>query len=42
MEALLGHNRGRGVGMAGHNSFEVFLTGGPQAAFRGPSGADEG
>src|SRR5690348_14327907 len=29
MEALLGHNRGRGVGVAGHNSFEVFLTGGP-------------
>ena len=32
MEAMLGHNRGRGVGMAGHNSFEVFLTGG-QALF---------
>jgi len=29
MQALLGHNRGRGVGVAGHNSFEVFLTGGP-------------
>ncbi len=29
MEALLGHNRGRGVGVEGHNSFEVFLTGGP-------------
>lgn len=29
MEALLGHNRGRCVGTAGHNSFEVFLTGGP-------------
>ena len=29
MEALLGHNRGRGVGVTGHNSFEVFLTGGP-------------
>ncbi|MEX2027361.1 MAG: hypothetical protein WEH44_08665, partial [Pirellulaceae bacterium] len=28
MEALLGHNRGRGVGVTGHNSFEVFLTGG--------------
>ncbi|HEY7311611.1 MAG TPA: hypothetical protein VH643_19765 [Gemmataceae bacterium] len=28
MEALLGHGRGRGVGVAGHNSFEVFLTGG--------------
>jgi hypothetical protein len=29
MEALLGHGRGRGVGTAGHNAFEVFLTGGP-------------
>lgn len=29
MEALLGHNRGRDVGVDGHNSFEVFLTGGP-------------
>jgi hypothetical protein len=29
MEALLGHGRGRGVGVAGHNSFEVFLKGGP-------------
>jgi hypothetical protein len=29
MEALLGHSRGRGVGTAGHNSFEVFLGGGP-------------
>lgn len=28
MEALLGHGRGRSVGAAGHNSFEVFLTGG--------------
>ncbi len=27
--ALLGHNRGRGVGVEGHNAFEVFLTGGP-------------
>jgi hypothetical protein len=27
-ESLLGHNRGRGVGVEGHNSFEVFLTGG--------------
>lgn len=26
--ALLGHGRGRGVGVAGHNSFEAFLTGG--------------
>jgi hypothetical protein len=29
MQALLGHNRGRGVGVAEHNSFEVYLTGGP-------------
>lgn len=29
MQALLGHNRGRCVGCAGHNTFEVFLTGGP-------------
>jgi len=29
MEALLGHGRGRGVGVEGHNSFEVWLTGGP-------------
>lgn len=28
IQALLGHNRGRDVGVAGHNSFEVFLTGG--------------
>ncbi len=28
MEYLLGHGRGRSVGTAGHNSFEVFLTGG--------------
>jgi hypothetical protein len=26
MEYLLGHGRGRGVGVDGHNSFEVFLT----------------
>lgn len=32
MEALLGHNRGRCVGVNGHNSFEVFLTGGPYGA----------
>jgi hypothetical protein len=32
MEALFGHNRGRGVGVEGHNSFEVFLTGGPYGA----------
>ena len=29
MEHLLGHCRGRAVGVEGHNSFEVFLTGGP-------------
>ena len=29
MQALLGHNRGRAVGVSGHNSFEAFLTGGP-------------
>src|SRR5438105_11558156 len=29
MEVLLGHNRGRAVGVEGHNSFEVFLKGGP-------------
>ena len=28
MEYLLGHCRGRGVGVQGHNSFEVWLTGG--------------
>ena len=28
MEALLGHGRSRAVGVAGHNSFEVFLKGG--------------
>ncbi|MEO1524641.1 MAG: hypothetical protein AAFX06_04355 [Planctomycetota bacterium] len=27
-EQLLGHGRGRGVGAAGHNAFEVFLKGG--------------
>ncbi|MEW6302495.1 MAG: hypothetical protein AB1705_03435 [Verrucomicrobiota bacterium] len=27
-EQLLGHGRGRGAGVAGHNAFEVFLTGG--------------
>jgi hypothetical protein len=32
MNALLGHNRGRGVGVAGHNSFEAFLTGGAYGA----------
>ncbi|TWT94405.1 hypothetical protein [Stieleria varia] len=34
LEHLLGHGRGRGVGAAGHNAFEVFLTGGPY----GPQG----
>jgi hypothetical protein len=29
MEALLGHNCGRTAGVDGHNSFEVFLSGGP-------------
>jgi hypothetical protein len=29
MEQLFGHTRGRGVGVDGHNSFEVFLKGGP-------------
>lgn len=29
MQYLLGHARGRGVGVEGHNSFEVFLAGGP-------------
>jgi hypothetical protein len=28
MDALLGHCRSRSVGVSGHNSFEVFLTGG--------------
>ena len=28
LQALLGHGRSRGVGVAGHNSLEVFLTGG--------------
>src|SRR5262249_27177970 len=28
MEALLGRGRSRAVGLAGHNAFEVFLTGG--------------
>jgi hypothetical protein len=34
MEALLGHTRGRVVGVDGHNSFEVFLKGGPYGAGR--------
>lgn len=29
MEHLMGHNRARVVGVSGHNSFEVFLRGGP-------------
>jgi len=29
MEELFGHGRGREVGVRGHNSFEIFLTGGP-------------
>ncbi|HXG11873.1 MAG TPA: hypothetical protein VNK04_19105 [Gemmataceae bacterium] len=29
MDRLLGHGRGRVVGVDGHSSFEVFLTGGP-------------
>jgi hypothetical protein len=28
MEVLLGHGRGRGLGVNGHNTFEVFLKGG--------------
>jgi hypothetical protein len=32
MNALLGHGRGRCVGVPGHNSFEVFLTGGAYGA----------
>jgi hypothetical protein len=32
MEQLLGHARGRKVGVDGHSSFEVFLTGGPYGA----------
>jgi hypothetical protein len=34
MEHLLGHARGRGVGVEGHSSFEVFLTGGAYGAGR--------
>ncbi len=34
MEALFGHGRGRAVGVQGHNSFEVFLTGGEYGAGR--------
>jgi hypothetical protein len=32
MEALLGHCRSRCVGVSGHNSFEVYLTGGAYGA----------
>jgi hypothetical protein len=32
MNHLLGHGRGRGLGVDGHNSFEVWLTGGPYGA----------
>jgi hypothetical protein len=32
INALLGNGRGRTLGVAGHNSFEVFLTGGPYGA----------
>ncbi len=32
MERLFGHGRGRGMGVDGHNSFEVWLTGGPYGA----------
>lgn len=34
IEALLGHARSRTVGVSGHNSFEVFLTGGAYGAGR--------
>jgi len=34
MNALLGQCRGRAVGVSGHNSFEVFLTGGAYGAGR--------
>jgi hypothetical protein len=34
MNALLGHCRGRVVGVSGHNSFEAFLTGGAYGAGR--------
>jgi hypothetical protein len=32
MERLFGHGRGRAMGVDGHNSFEVWLTGGPYGA----------
>jgi len=31
-EARFGHNRARGLGVDGHNSFEVLLTGGPYSS----------
>ncbi|MDW8242255.1 MAG: hypothetical protein RMJ88_03490 [Thermogemmata sp.] len=34
MEQLLGHCRGRSVGTSGHNSFEVFITGGEYGSGR--------
>ena len=34
LDHLLGHARGRGVGVAGHNSFEVFLQGGAYGSGR--------
>lgn len=34
LDALFGHGRGRGVGVRGHNAFEVFLTGGHYGAGR--------
>ena len=34
LNALLGHCRSRTVGVPGHNSFEVYLTGGPYGAGR--------
>jgi len=34
LQALLGHGRARGVGVAGHNSLEVFLTGGAYGSGR--------
>jgi hypothetical protein len=34
IEALLGHCRARVAGVSGHNSFEVYLTGGPYGAGR--------
>ena len=33
MQHLFGHNRARCVGVTGHNSFEVFLTGGSYGGF---------